>query len=306
MSPSPRSLRILARHPTTLVSRFIGPTSRRLLTAILALFGVILLILAGYFHMQKRAQDHMLDQVLAQNALRQANSRDTILAVNRWVYRNQGFRKNRNYFLVRKLGPTPLDVLREGGDCADKSRLVSHLLDRSGVDSTLVMLFGCATCRATHTVVEARYEKGWMVVDPVFDLDFPNSAVPGAYHGVRELRRDPTILPGRVRELGAQRGAKDKVNFYKLETESYDHPRTINVEKNALLRSVAGFTNHLGIDLSLARRPKVTEDPIALLRLAAFAGALACLTLAALLNWHDGNRRGNIDRPAVNASAPKT
>jgi hypothetical protein len=48
-----------------------------------------------------------------------------ISAINHWVYRNQGFAKNDRFFLVPALGPTPNQVLASGGDCGDKSRLVS-------------------------------------------------------------------------------------------------------------------------------------------------------------------------------------
>ncbi len=55
-----------------------------------------------------------------------------IRAVNDWVYHNQGFDKNHHYFLVPALGPTPVQVIQHGGDCADKSRLVAAMLNNLG------------------------------------------------------------------------------------------------------------------------------------------------------------------------------
>src|ERR1700745_2782588 len=38
-----------------------------------------------------------------------------IIAINHWVYRNQGFTKNDGFILLPALGPTPIQVLRTGG-----------------------------------------------------------------------------------------------------------------------------------------------------------------------------------------------
>jgi transglutaminase-like putative cysteine protease len=51
-----------------------------------------------------------------------------IRAVNDWVYHNRGFAKNDRYFIVSALGPTPIQVMEQGGDCSDKSRLVTAML----------------------------------------------------------------------------------------------------------------------------------------------------------------------------------
>src|SRR5262252_6615000 len=90
---------------------------------------------------------------------------EKIIAINHWVYRKQGFAPNDGYFLIRGLGPTPIQVLESGGDCADKSRLVSAMLSQLGIASGLAQIFPCGDCSPIHTVVEAEYEGGRMVVD---------------------------------------------------------------------------------------------------------------------------------------------
>src|SRR5688572_1347087 len=64
---------------------------------------------------------------------------DRALELLHWVYQNQGFAKNEDYFLWKELRATPVDVLEEGGDCADKSRLLSSMLREIEIPSTLAM-----------------------------------------------------------------------------------------------------------------------------------------------------------------------
>src|SRR5438105_2584051 len=75
-----------------------------------------------------------------------------ISVVNHWVYRNQGFAKNDRFFLVPALGPTPNQVLQSGGDCGDKSRLVSAMLWQLGINSGLAQIFPCQGCNPIHAV----------------------------------------------------------------------------------------------------------------------------------------------------------
>jgi len=212
-----------------------------------------------------------LDQAIAGELSSHPNTGAFVEELNRWVYKNQGFAKNRGYFWLKKLGPTSVQVLQAGGDCSDKSRLLAALLKRFGMDSTLVMLHACEGGKATHTIVEARYEGGRMAADPVFDIVFP--AGNGRFYGVKELKQDPTIMISRLDDLVAQRGPDDKIAFYQRKTESYNWPKTINWEKNDALLKVAALIEKGGHDPSLLMRPHFMEDPkLFLLYLSLFFG----------------------------------
>jgi hypothetical protein len=206
-----------------------------------------------------KQDERILDKAIAGQITAQPNSGELVEELNRWVYNNQGFAKNKEYFIFRELGPTPVQVLRSGGDCSDKSRLLAALLRRFDMDSTLVMLHACEECEATHTVIEARYENGRMAADPVFDIVFP--AGNGKFYGIKDLREDPSKLLSRHHELVAQRGAANKIVFYKRETESYSWPKTINWDKNVVLQSVAAVMEMGGTDPYLVMRPHFLEDP---------------------------------------------
>lgn len=212
-----------------------------------------------------------------------------IQTLNKAVYDTQGFAKNRGYFLWPALGPTPVQVLHEGGDCADKSRLLAALLRELGIPSTLVMLYPCSDCQPNHTVVEARYEAGWMVADPVFDIVFP--ALGGGYHGVSKLSAGSSILSTRLRELALERGPGDKINHYATDL-IYNHPRTINFDKNGLMRSAAWMLRQFDIDSYRIPRPHLLENPKLVLLQGAVVGFVLFLAAALgfqwLIRWRDG------------------
>ncbi len=200
-----------------------------------------------------------LDQAIAGQLASPPNTGAFVEELNHWVYNNQGFAKNKGFFLIKKLGPTPVQVLESGGDCSDKSRLLAALLKRFGMDSTLVMLHASEGGKATHTIVEARYEGGRMAADPVFDIVFP--AGKGRYLGVKELKEDPSILLARLDELKTKRGSDNKIAFYKRDTESYSWPKTINWEKNGFLQKVASMIENRGRDPFMIMRPHFMENP---------------------------------------------
>lgn len=229
----------------------------------------------------KRDQ-RILDRAIAGQINAKPGSGELVEELNHWVYNNQGFAKNKGYFLFRKLGPTPVQVMQSGGDCSDKSRLLAALLKRLGMDSTLVMLHACEGCKATHTIVETRYEGGRMAADPVFDIVFP--AGNGRFYGVKELKENPSILMSRLDELTDQRGSNDKIAFYKRETESYSWPKTINWEKNSALLKVAAMIEKRGHDPFLVMRPHFLEDPKLFLMYVSLFLGVGTAGIALLLN----------------------
>jgi hypothetical protein len=204
-----------------------------------------------------------------------------IVAVNHWVYHNQGFGKNSSYFIVPALGPTPLQVLRHGGDCADKSRLVAAMLNELGIDAGLVMIAPCLRCDFIHTVVEARYEGGPMVVDPIWDIDYP--AGDGRYLGVRDLVWT-TRGEERVVELQRQRGETDKIARMPVTEARFEYAVAVNWNKNIYTRRIAQAMRLLGYQPEAMFRPRLLEDPK--LVLSWFLIVVAIVTIAANVLFH--------------------
>jgi len=193
-----------------------------------------------------------------------------ISAISHWVYRNQGFGKNDRFFLTPALGPTPIQVLESGGDCADKSKLVSAMLWQLGIASGLAQIFPCENCGPVHVFVEAEYESGRMVVDPLWDVDYPTAD--GKFLGVQELAGTSR---GREHfaELRLRRGMGDKIQYMPEADATYDFARAVNWQKNAFAGAVADGLRLLGYAPEHLLRPHFLEDPKLAITLLLFAVA---------------------------------
>jgi len=193
-----------------------------------------------------------------------------ILAINDWVYHHRGFGKNDHYFIVPALGPTPTQVLEAGGDCADKSRLVAAMLNELNIEAGLVMISPCPQCGFIHTVVEARYEGGRMVVDPIWNIDYP--AADGKFLGVRDLA-GTNLGQQRVAQLQSQRGATDKIAAMLEIDATFDYAVAFNWTKNTVTRTTAAMLRLLGYTPEQMVRPRLLEDPkLALVLFFSFVG----------------------------------
>ncbi len=225
-----------------------------------------------------RADRERLGAVARAVTAGKASLSDRVLALLDWVYHNHGFASNERYFLFKRLGATPVQVLEGGGDCADKSRLLSALLREVGIPSTMVMCFDVRSGRPTHTVVEARIGPGgYMLVDPVYDLWFPRRDSTG-FFGLTDLRRDATILPRRLDELIAAR-PRSPIFAYNRAANVYDEASSINWRKNRSTRLVHDLLFLIrGEEVYRLRRPIVLEEPKL-----AVAWGLAALGVASVL-----------------------
>jgi hypothetical protein len=211
-----------------------------------------------YFAFSYSKDARLLKTLAAQLTERITRSDDKVRVLNSFVYHNQGFAKNRSYYLFKSLGPTPLQVLEEGGDCADKSRFLAAMLEQIGIRASLAMLYPCPECTPVHTVVLAETQSGTIVADPVYDLMFPKEA--GGYHDVREMIGDREIQRNRLRVLRTVRGPQDKISFYDS-TYHYDFITTLNWLKNRWLAGLSSALEKLGLEPRLIHRPALLENP---------------------------------------------
>lgn len=180
-----------------------------------------------------------------------------IVAVNNWVYHHKGFSTDR-FFLLPAFGPTPIQVLESGGDCGAKSRLVSAMLRQLGIRSGLVQIFPCRSCVPIHVVVEAEYEGGRMVVDPIWDVDYPSGK--GKFLGVAQLA-GTSLGRERAAILQSQRGAGDKIQRMPASEATFDYARAINWHKYAWTRAIAYGLRASGYRPGHMLRPYFLEDP---------------------------------------------
>ncbi len=168
------------------------------------------------------------------------------------------------YFFLPVFGflrPTARQVVEGGGDCADRSRLLITLLHIRGIVASKWALYS-KDLAPQHAVVEVVTNRGKMVVDPLFGLLFPSSD--GHYHGMKELKSDSRILIERIQQLqstGVEPGAAS-IHRYPLDRYVYQYARTINWDKNPIMR---GFYDCLtwvfGDEVDKVPRPYVVEQP---------------------------------------------
>jgi len=187
---------------------------------------------------------------------------DRVIALLHWVYDNQPTTENQRYFLFPRHRATPYQVLETGGDCADKSRLLSAMLREIGIPASMAMCFDPPSGNPTHTVVVATIAPNTtIVVDPAYDLCFPKSQ-PGQYYGLLDLRADDTILPRRLDQLQVECPLSHPIHYYKREIAGYSQASCINWERNRLTRVVR---NWLAQDdtqsIHVFPRPLITEEP---------------------------------------------
>jgi hypothetical protein len=238
-----------------------------------------------------------------------------IRAINDWVYHQQGFGKNAagfaragsldnadRFFIVPALGPTPIQVLESGGDCAEKSRLVAAMLNELNIEAGLVMISPCLHCQFIHTVVEARQERGRMVVDPTWNVDYP--AADGGYLGVRDLA-GTNFGRERVAELQSQRGAADKISGMPGSEATFDYAVAINWDKNAVTAAVAATLTILDYAPESMFRPRFLEDPKLTLILFCVWIGIGVIAGRLLIGIGSGFARMMIPRGRFGFAAPK-
>ena len=221
-----------------------------------------------------------LRRVAREVAAGQALPSERVLALLDWVYHNKGFRRNRRYFLLPQLRATPVQVMLEGGDCADKSRLLSALLREIRIPNTMLMCFSRAGREPSHTVVEARVEGGsHMVVDPVYRLWFPRPGS-GGYYGLLDLRADPGILERRLDEVCAAAPRRSPLHSYNRQSAVYDAASSVNWDRNLLTMIMKKLIEaRRGEDVYRWPRPVVLEEPKLFVTAGFVVAAVSCLVL---------------------------
>lgn len=257
-----------------------------LVLLVLALLGAAAVAYASY-----RSDQSAFAAKAAEVAPPGAPLDERAIALLHFVYGHHGFAKNKGYYMLPQLGPTSADVYERGGDCADKSRLLSSMLREIGVESTLAMCFDHDGA-PTHTVVDARLPDGRrMLLDPIWDLYFPRPDEAGTYYSLIDLRRKPELLFERLDVVTASAAADAKIQRYNRAHDIYDHATTLNWEKSGLTRWVRDtFHADKGDEVHAVPRPLILEEP-KLFMATFFAGAgvglgvLGAVVLALIGRW---------------------
>lgn len=241
------------------------------------------LLLAAYSYGSYLEDEAKLRETAARVAEDRPTAAEKTLALLQWVHEIGETKENNRYFLWPRLRATPLQVLESGGDCADKSRLLTALLRQVDVPSTMVMCFDPATRSPTHTVVAATLEDGSnMIVDPAYGLYFP-LAEPGRYAGLTELRARPQILDERLAVHRAELPRFHPVHAYNAATAGYSLAGSFNWNRDRVTRALHSVLHPAwGDELYAAPRPRFVEEPKVAIAFAATAFSLCILLIQAM------------------------
>ena len=237
------------------------------LALLLASAGGLVFVGVGYSR-----QEAALSRIAATYRTPGTPTVDVILAQNDYVSRLDNYEENSARFLG-VMGPTPLDVIENGGWCSDRSLLLAALLNKSGIPAHTVMLRPCHTCPPNHTVVEAFTGDFWMAVDPTYGLVYPKTD--GTYASIEDLREDSELVHNTL--LGYQK-ANGRVASYDPHRYSYEYPLRLNFDRDPLTRLLGRGLTLFGERLEMIRRPQLLERP----RLFVLIGLAATTALALL------------------------
>ena len=172
--------------------------------------------------------------------------------------------ENSSYFLLpifSVLRPMPRQVIEQGGNCADRSRLVIRMLRLHGIDATKWALY-TKEMKSVHAVVELEAETGKMVADPLYGLWFPRPD--GGYYDIKELRQSSSILQGRIQTLlrEGMRPGSSNLKSYPIDEYTYQYTKSINWEKWVVTWPLyKALSVILGPSLDDLRRPAFVEAP---------------------------------------------
>lgn len=204
-----------------------------------------------------------------------------------------------SYFLLpifRPLRPSAREVADQGGDCADRSRLMVVVLELRNIQATKWALY-TPSGEPKHAVVELRSEAGKMVIDPLYDMWFPKPT--GGFYDIDDLRRDSSILRDRVLALRAESATRitPRIDWYPLDRYIYKNARSINWDKSIVMRGAYRVLHALlGHRIDDVWRPEFTSQPALMIIYGLFPlDGIALLAIA----WANPKRKRNPSREAV-------
>ena len=186
----------------------------------------------------------------------------------------------------------PRQVMEQGGDCADRSRLVIRMLRLHGIGASKWALY-TKEMKSVHAVVELEAETGKMVADPLYGLWFPRSS--GGYYGIRgatAITDDSCATVSKALcEQGKRPGASD-LRKYPIDDYTYEYAKSINWEKWAVTWPLyKALSIIMGPSIDNLQRPAFVEAPqlMVVMMAAALQGGLI-ITYFALVRL-DGNMK---------------
>lgn len=253
------------------------------------LVGIFGLLLAGTCWLKDAREQFALRRFTMHLVDPTAPREVQIQRLTHWVHESALTPRNPGYFLLPSLRATPAQILRDGGDCADRARLLVAMLAAMRIPATSVMLFDVNTHRPCHTVVEAEYARGRrMVVDPTFGLCFP--AGDGGFLSLTDLRTYPESADLEILRRQSLSPWPSRICFYRRDMFTYAGASSIHWNGNSVARLLHAMLHPLlGEKIYHLRRTAWLERPA--MTCAAILAALSMVTWGLLALFRARRRR---------------
>ena len=271
-----------------------------IVAAIVCLFGLQCISIVHYLN-EERYLSNLIDSIAPRSLPPSVQAIKVVECLKCLPVKDfSALQQDSRYFLLpifSFLRPMPRQVMEQGGDCADRSRLVIRMLRLHGIGASKWALY-TKEMKSVHAVVELEAETGKMVADPLYGLWFPRPD--GGYYDIKELRQSASILQGRIQTLlreGVRPGSSD-LKSYPIDEYTYQYAKSINWEKWAVTWPLyKALSIVMGPSIDNFQRPMLVEAPqLMVVMMAALlqGGVLAAYALAVKTRKRFGQKKASV------------
>jgi hypothetical protein len=222
-----------------------------------------------------------------------APQEEIILAAREFMRDEVGYGRHDAYFLLpifRFMRPTARQVIRDGGDCAYRTRAFIVILRQYGIKASKLALYDDAG-RSVHAVAEVHTDDGIEYHDLLFNIFHQDAQ--GRALSLEQLA-DRDVLRGSVERAIAEGNARAKI--YPIDEYDFESPRSINWTKSpALALTYRVIAAAIGEErASRIPRPHISEEPASMVAILCLGTGSACL----IVIW-------GIERKGARSRAPE-
>jgi hypothetical protein len=213
---------------------------------------------------------------------------DIIFRARAFLRDSVGYRQNNSYFLLpifRFMRPTALQVIREGGDCADRARAFIVILNLFDIRARKLALYD-SSGQSVHAVAKVWTKRGPYYIDLLYNIAHEDAN--GNPLSLADLANESVLRASIQRAIaeGNTRAAGYPINDY-----NFANVHTLNWEKSAFMQAAYRLlVETLGDRRARAvPRPYLSEAPALMVLVAATGACVVILVLIVAIKSRSEN-----------------
>jgi hypothetical protein len=205
-----------------------------------------------------------------------ALSDDIVSRTRKFLRDSVGYHANDSYFLLpifRFMRPTALQVIRQGGDCADRARAFIVILNLFDIRARKLALYD-ARGHSVHAVAKVWTDRGPYYIDLFYNLAYEDAG--GGPLSLAELTNEGILRSSIERAVSA---GNAQAASYPIEEYNFGNVRTLNWEKSLVTQVVYRvLVKTLGENrVKTLPRPYVSEEPALMVIVLATGASISIL-----------------------------